>query len=222
MWPIAAKLAALLFVAGSVANVAGVVWTKPLLMPLLLAWALVLMPTTSTSGKWRLYLVAALIFSWFGDLALMNSGEDWFLLGIGAFGVAQISYVLMFRIIPGFGLVKAWKLAMIPYLGYWLLMNVVLTPGDLRIPVLIYSALLVGMALGALDVALKLKTPWRLVPAIGAALFVFSDSLIALNEFNTFDVFPALIMFTYLVGQALIIGGVILGQTPTASDSRSF
>ncbi len=156
------------------------------------------------SGAWRLWLVAALSFSWLGDIA-----------------VAQIFYIVMFQSIPGIDLVRAWKIAVIPNLGHWVLMNFLITPGDLRVPVLIYSASDLGMAISALNSALRFPSPWRFLPALGAASFAFSDTLIALEEFNGIQVFPGEIMATYLVGQTFIVMGVVKGQAPTCSTSRN-
>lgn len=221
-----ARLIALLFLATSMGNVLGVMWTKPFLMPLLLAWALTIMYSQRLSGAWRLWLVAALFSAWLGDIALMVTGETWFLIGLGAFAAAQIFYIVMFHSIPGIDLVRAWKIAVIPYLCYWVLMNFLITPGDLRVPVLIYSALILGMAISALNSALRFPSPWRFLPALGAASFVVSDTLIALEEFNGLQVFPGVIMATYLVGQTLIVMGVVMGQAikgqaPTCSTSRN-
>lgn len=150
----------------------------------------------------------------------MNDSQIWFITGIAFFALAQVSYIALFNSIKGPGLVKAWKIALIPYLGFWVYINFMIEPGDLRIPIFIYSALIVGMAIAALNTVLKLNRPYRFVPAIGAVSFMLSDTLIAFQEFNDIGVPGGAIMFTYLFGQALIIGGVLLGHTPTGSVSR--
>ncbi|MCF8539434.1 MAG: lysoplasmalogenase [Candidatus Nanopelagicales bacterium] len=228
--PPTAHLVGALFVVLSLANIAGVAWTKPLLMPALLLWVIDVTRTLGNRGLWFRWLVAALLFSWLGDIALMGTSQAWFLIGIGAFALAQISYIAMFTKVtkvtnftvkPGISLVRAWKFTLIPYVGYWITMNVVITAGVLQIPVVFYSALLTAMAISALNIALRLNRPWRFVPAVGAVSFVISDSMIALEEFNGLHVVPGLVMVTYLVGQAMIAVGVICGQAPTDSTSRS-
>jgi len=220
-WPLLAQILAAMFAVTSVANVLGITWTKPLLMPLLLAWALTIMIFFHMSGSWQMWLVVGLIFSWLGDLALMGTSEVWFMTGLGAFAIAQIAYIFMFGRIRGVSLVRAWKIAVIPYLIFWIVINVWITPGDLRIPVVIYSALLVAMAVCALNISLRLYSPWRFVPAIGAVSFMISDSLIALQEFNGLGISQSVIMGTYVVGQAMIVGGVVLGQKPTITRQHS-
>lgn len=231
--PPTAHLVGALFVVLSLANIAGVAWTKPLLMPALVLWVISMTRSRGNRGIWFRWLVAALLFSWLGDLALMGTSQTWFLIGIGAFALAQISYIAMFTmftmfhkdtrysVTPGISLVRAWKITLIPYFVYWIAMNVVITAGALRIPVFLYSALLTAMAISALNIALRLNRPWRFVPALGAVSFVISDSLIALQEFNGLQTPPGLVMATYLVGQAMIAAGVVCGQTPTDSTSRS-
>ena len=195
-------------------NIFGISWTKPLLMPLLAAWGLSIMPAYRVKGSVRTLLVAALLFSWLGDIALMGTGDTWFMVGLGAFAAAQMTYIAMFKRIPGISLVRAWKFVVIPYIGFWIAMNIAISAGDMRIPVVIYSALLVTMAISALNIALRLNSPWRFAPAIGAISFTASDSLIALQEFNDVSILPGVIMATYLVGQSLIVSGVILGHKP--------
>ena len=226
-WPMSGQFLALAYLFASAANIFGVTWTKPVLMPLLFAWALSMLlykrslESRSSTGDFAPWLFLALIFSWFGDLALMGSTEIWFLVGLGAFACAQIFYLVMFSKLTGPGLVSAWKFLLIPYLMYWIFFNATINAGDLRVPVWIYSALLLGMALAALNAALRLHKPWRFFPAYGAILFVISDSLIALEEFNGVQVVSGLIMLTYLVGQGMLVSGVILSQAPTDSFSRS-
>lgn len=219
-WSTITKSLTVAYIAASIANVAGITWTKPLLMPLLLLWALSLFSSCDMSTKQKSWLSVAIVFSFLGDVALMTDAQMWFLIGIGFFALAQISYIALFNQIKGPGLVKAWKIALLPYIGFWVFINILIRPGDLRIPVVIYSALIVGMAVAALNTSLKLNRPFRFVPAIGAGLFMISDTLIAFGEFNEIDVPDGTIMFTYLLGQALIVGGLVLGQTPTGSLSR--
>jgi uncharacterized membrane protein YhhN len=220
------KILALAYLAASAANVFGAWWTKPLLMPLLLAWALSLLHhwkssrTSQDLGTFTPWLISAVTFSWLGDMALMGESQTWFLLGIGAFAGAQISYILTFSKLPGPGLVSAWKFLLVPYIFFWVFFNSIIDAGNLRVPVWIYSALLISMAIAALNIALRLQKPWRFLPAYGALLFVTSDSLIALEQFNGISIVSGAIMITYLTGQSMLVAGVVLSQAPTASLSR--
>ena len=82
--------------------------------------------------------------------------------------------------------------------------------GAMRIPVLVYSAVLVAMAVAALDLVLRVPRPlgWR--GFWGAALLVVSDSLIALAAFGPLETAPwlsATVMATYIAAQAIIVTG---------------
>ncbi|WP_308121986.1 lysoplasmalogenase [Streptomyces sp. TRM70350] len=62
---------------------------KPLLMPLLAAWA-------ALRGAPRL-LVAALLFGWGGDMLLLSDAEPAFLAGMASFAVGHVCYLALFR-----------------------------------------------------------------------------------------------------------------------------
>lgn len=177
--------------------------SKPLLMPFLLAFFV-----ASLGGlehPLATWVKRALVFSWLGDLLLMGDGELFFILGIAGFLGAQICYIAGFRAFIGLGPLrdKPWLAA--PYVAVGLGLLVILAPdlGVLLVPVTIYAAALVTMAVLAIGVSPATGT--------GAALFLLSDSLIALTGLS--DVLPEsagdAIMPTYVVGQLLIVLGVL-------------
>jgi uncharacterized membrane protein YhhN len=184
--------------------------TKVLLMPLLLAWLLAYMSGRFTAPtRW---LAVGVVFAWFGDLLLMGSGDLFFIGGIAAFLAMQVCYIVAFTRVPGPGLVRAWRIALIPFVAFWLLLNALVSPGvgDLRIPVVIYSVVLVGMSVAALDLVIRVPQDkgWRV--AIGAAIFVISDAFIALTAFGPLNESAAtstFIMATYIVAQGMIVTG---------------
>ncbi|MET3985895.1 lysoplasmalogenase [Streptomyces sp. PvR034] len=165
---------------------------KPLLMPLLIGYAL-------TRGAPRA-LVAALFFGWGGDLALLFDADPAFLVGMGSFALGHLCYLALFGRRP------ASPLAGAAYAGA-LLGTVTLLwgdlPADLRIPVAGYSLLLTAMAWrsGALG--------WR--AGLGGALFLLSDTLIATGVAH----WPQLprpdfwVMATYAAAQYLLAAGAL-------------
>ena len=185
--------------------------TKPLLMPLLFAWLLVAARgRMSAALRW---LAVGLVFAWLGDILLMRDGDGSFELGLGAFLLMQICYIVAFTRIPGPGLVRAWKVSVVPYVATWVVVNLLISAGvgALRIPVLLYSAVLVLMAVVALDLVLRVprRPGWRV--AWGALIFVASDGLIAVTEFGPLSQSPlasALVMATYITAQAMIVTGL--------------
>ena len=78
--------------------------------------------------------------------------------------------------------------------------------GNLRIPVVLYSAVISTMGIFALNLrtAISEKTFWVLIG--GVLLFILSDTMIALNKFK-FQVpyAPIAIMSTYISAQAAIV-----------------
>lgn len=200
----------------SAANVAGQLadlgWltttTKPLLMPVLAAWLV----TTAPRSRLTRLATLALGFSWLGDLALMGDGETWFLLGIGGFALAQVTYVVAFLPLARAGILRRRPAVVAPYVAVWLGLMVFLAGrvGELFPVVAVYGALLIAMAALALGV--------NAVAAVGAALFVISDGVIALTNLAdlTVPASGAVVMSTYTAAQGLIAWGVHhRAQSPT-------
>jgi uncharacterized membrane protein YhhN len=206
-----------------------VVVTKPLLMPLLLVWLVVVVRPAGGFDIALRWLGVGLAFAWFGDLLLMGSGDLAFLGGIAGFLVMQVCYLLAFTSIPGPGLVRAWKIALAPYVLIWIAINLLVSAGvgTLRIPVMLYSAVALAMAVAALDLVIRVPRGlgWRV--AWGALLFVLSDALIAVTAFGPLESTPAtsaLVMATYVVAQAMIVtgfaGAVLAGRASAARRAR--
>jgi uncharacterized membrane protein YhhN len=198
--------------------------TKAGLMPLLLAWLLVTIRQGHIRHQAPRWLAAGLAFAWLGDLMLTGQGSAYFMAGLAAFLAMQACYIVSFTRIPGPGLVRARKFLAVPYVAAWLLLNQVLAGGvgAMQLPVLVYSAVLVGMALAALDLAGRVdrKAGWLI--AIGAPIFVASDGLIALTTFGPLSpsrLTDASIMATYVVAQGLIVAGLSGAVTRPPAES---
>ncbi|MCX4694075.1 lysoplasmalogenase [Streptomyces sp. NBC_01408] len=169
----------------------GHVLAKPLLMPLLVAHVIAI-------GAPRL-LVAALLFGWGGDLALLFDAEAAFLIGMGSFAAGHVCYLVLFgrggtRPLLG----AAYALALVGTVA--LLWGDL--PADLRIPVAGYSLLLTAMALRSSALGLR--------AGAGGALFLLSDTLIATGvaEWPQLPRPDFWIMATYLAAQYLLATGV--------------
>lgn len=176
--------------------------TKPLLMPaLIIGLALGLPVRRSLVLLWG---GLALVFSWLGDVLLQSPGDIGFLIGMGAFGLAHLAYIALYlgplrtRRAPWWGLASA--------VVWWIALVALLAPtlGALLIPVAIYGLVLGTAAATALGTT-------RLI-AIGAGVFLVSDTLLGLDRFLpgfSFGAVDLLIMLTYCLGQGLIIAGVV-------------
>lgn len=210
----------LAFAAALLADIAGIQlgndwlqWvSKPLILPFLILYFYSTARTLSNLlNKW-MYL--ALFFSWCGDVLLMFQGKEelFFILGLSAFLLAHIFYILFFHYIriqekiPGNG----WYLLFL--LIYYSVLMRELNPflGTLAIPVRVYGLIISVMLLMAMHMkALPVKKAgWSMLA--GAALFVVSDSVLAINKFyHPFDGAGIVIMLTYGAAQFYIVKGAI-------------
>lgn len=201
MWFPAFLTVALVHLAGQLAEVTVLhLVTKPLLMPALLAWFL----TVTPRSRLRTLVAVGLVWSWLGDLGLMPSGEGWFLAGLGAFLVAQLTYAVAFWPSRADSVLTRPLLAL-PYLAVLVGLLAALWSdlGELRLPVGVYAVVIITMAV--------LATGLNRTVATGAALFVVSDALIALDAVAGLVRLPAhdfWVMLTYLAAQLLIAVGV--------------
>lgn len=166
---------------------------------------------------YRIYLVLALIFSWLGDVLLLfvEQNQLYFLLGLGAFFMAHIFYIVLFRrIISSNSNTNPTNIVLlvIAVLFYDFVLTSVLWVhlGDLKYPVLLYSIVLSGMLFTALIASKQLNSSSKIQLIIGAILFVISDSLLAINKFYLpFQAASIMIMFSYIAAQYLIVLAII-------------
>lgn len=196
----------------------GVLFTKPLLMPVLATWFL--QQSRQMPGTFRNFIIAALLCSTAGDVLLMfahgEGGALYFLLGLSAFLLAHLFYIVsFFRLLKGkTGFLKANPFYFLPFLLYLAVLLFVLYPGipdGMKVPVILYGCVISGMALSVMNLRGRIPaSAWSSLLA-GAVLFVLSDSLIALNKF-AFSLGSAavLIMITYVIGQYLLVRGAKL------------
>jgi uncharacterized membrane protein YhhN len=164
--------------------------TKPLLMP-------VLMAGRDRPAQRALALGAA------GDVALLAPGETAFTAGLASFLAGHLAWIAALRQRPGRGYLRARPALAVPPVAAFAAMNAYLwkRTGPNRIPVLAYSAALLAMSLTALDSG----SPRT---AAGGALFLTSDTLLALEKFGglKLPVHEGLVMATYTTAQALLAG----------------
>lgn len=161
--------------------------TKPLLMPVLMAGRD--QPTRR-----------ALALSGAGDVALLGESEAAFTAGLAGFLGAQLAWIAALRSRPTGRLLRRRPALALPYVVAWAGLNAYLWPRTERdrVPVLAYSAVLVTMALTALDTGGR--------AAVGGALFMASDSLLALERFGGLQLpsHEGWVMATYTAAQGLL------------------
>ncbi|MFZ2467221.1 lysoplasmalogenase [Parvibaculum sedimenti] len=145
-------------------------------------------------------LAAAFLLSSFGDYFLALEDDDKnFPRGLGSFLLAHIFYLIVLvphAITPRGPYLAGITLLALLSVGTLAWLWPVL--GKLRVPVLLYMAVISAMAIAAFSVPL----PWL---GIGALLFVFSDAVIAISKFRYPVPFRGpIVWITYYAGQALI------------------
>ncbi|MCM1968593.1 lysoplasmalogenase [Streptomyces sp. NPDC002812] len=165
---------------------------KPLLMPLLVAYVI-------TRRAPRL-LIAALLFGWGGDLALLFDADPAFLIGMGSFAAGHVCYLVLFgrrRTGPLLGAAYAAALLSTVTLLWGDL------PAELRIPVAGYSLLLTAMAYRSSALGRR--------AGLGGALFLLSDTLIATGvaEWPQLPRPDFWVMATYVAAQYLLATGAL-------------
>ncbi|WP_426063277.1 lysoplasmalogenase [Flavobacterium sp. DSP2-3-1] len=185
---------------------------KPFLLPFLLL-AVYFQETFST----KKILLSALTLSWVGDIILMfaDKGELYFIAGLIAFLLSHISYIILFSKQLKINLKKS---KIIFWVGvtaiafYLIVIMLILLPslGDLKIPVFVYALTISIMLLFALKGFLNWQKPANSYILIGAIVFVASDSLLAFDKFYApLQYSSLLIMATYLLAQYLIVIGIL-------------
>ena len=193
----------------------GVAWisiaVKSLIIPLLI-WLYL----RFVRGHWNRFhsmIIIALIFSWIGDITLQLTQfkESFFLIGVGCFLIAQMIYMVTFFTTPGENSVFFRKIYLVvPVVLYgmgilWLLYDGL---GDMKLPVTIYTMVIMTMLLAAINREKKVNKQSFLLVLAGAIIFVVSDSILAINKFaQPFELGRIASMTSYITAQYLIALG---------------
>lgn len=188
---------------------------KCLLMPLLIF--LVFIASVNAVKKYiKFLLIIALLFSWTGDILLVDDDQMSFIAGLASFLLAHIAYILLFtRIVKNTSSNK--RLLLISTGGmfiYTFLLVLFLWKRieGLRLPVVAYALILSLMFI----TALQLKAVRRLSKKIssniiaGASLFVVSDSILAIERFYfQQQLLQVIVMITYAAAQLFLARGIV-------------
>ncbi|MBC53333.1 MAG: hypothetical protein CMQ34_05795 [Gammaproteobacteria bacterium] len=162
---------------------------------------------TRTRDKTRTLLSLGLILSAIGDVLLAQQGM--FVQGLAAFLLAQITYTILF--LTQF----QWQPRRLPWvlliIVYALVCTLLIVPaaGDMTAPV---TAYMIAISLMAIAAGLRHDAQFMWV-AMGALIFMISDTLIAVNQFVApFAYSGVAVMTTYYLAQWLICVGVVGSQ----------
>lgn len=180
--------------------------TKPLALAVGIAIAWMRGRTPQAEGRFGLLLLAGLAASLAGDVFLML-GAHLFVPGLASFLVAHLFYIALFA--SGVGLFpRLWAVAATLAVGaamYAFLWTSGL-PSGLRVPVGLYVVVIASMAAQAIGRAAVLRDAPARAVALGAVVFMLSDSLLAFNRFVAPLPLASLwVLATYYVVQWLIL-----------------
>lgn len=162
--------------------------------------------TNAPRSRFVKIALLALFFSWLGDtLPRFLDGDAGFLAMIAGFLLAQICYMIAFWPYRDRSILKR-PVLIAPYVAVAIGLVALCADGagSLLLPVILYAAVIVGMAI--------LATGLGAYATVGAIIFLVSDALIALRAFADFTL-PAhgfIVMLTYVLGQSLLIYSISL------------
>jgi uncharacterized membrane protein YhhN len=174
---------------------------KPLTTILILLTAF--LADASLASSYQRLILFGLLFSLAGDVFLMLP-KDRFIFGLFSFLIAHVFYIVAFTGGPGPGF-TGWIIAMIVLIG--VVQAALLLPyaGRMKLPVLAYMIVILVMLWRAWERFQVFGRTGTLLAAVGAALFVFSDSLLAWNRFrHPFRSAEAIKLSAYFAAQWLI------------------
>ena len=192
--------------------------TKLLLMPLLAFGVLISLAQANREMTWHTSkkrvawltvatLVFGIVMSWLGDGAatFFPMFDDELPMMLLCFGLAHLAYMWIFWRSPAIRTRKRLPIWVAAYAAVYVVLMVLLVPhtGQLTVPVLIYSLVLVGTA--------TLATLVSPIVAWGGLWFLTSDAILAFRIFTP-EAMPqwtsGMVMLTYTLGQLLIAYGV--------------
>lgn len=160
-----------------------------------------------------LWFALGAIFSLAGDVFLMLP-QNLFLAGLFSFLTGHLCYVIGFnQPLPAFSLIALLAALVLALIGLWLYRRLAagLEAGGqtrLKMPVLIYSAVISLMVISALSRIGRWEILPALVSSLGAGLFYFSDATLAWDRFLAPLPHARLrTMVTYHLGQFAILLG---------------
>ena len=178
-------------------------YLKPaLLLPLIVAAFI------SKNFQNKIILAVALVFSWIGDTLLLFVfiNAIYFMLGLVAFLIAHIFYIILFtkELKKANRKIELRKSVLLLIVIYLIALLLILVPhlGGLTIPVIIYAIVISTMLYMACVLSAHWPKPASILLLTGAISFILSDSILAFNKFYQPLPMPGfLIMITYLYAQ---------------------
>jgi len=180
---------------------------KPLSTVLVMLVCLLSLTRTTAAPGYTWAILLGLFFSLGGDVALMFTSAKAFLAGVACFLLAQVVYGVTFA--TRGALAGSWVGAAIVLLVLFVALMAYLYPhlGKMRLPVIVYAAVISFMVLAALGArqSPRFGSTQAWLVAAGAILFYISDIILAVNKFaHPFKYARLANLSAYYAGQLLI------------------
>ncbi|MDD4315647.1 MAG: lysoplasmalogenase [Clostridia bacterium] len=176
--------------------------------------------------NWHVCVLAALLCGLMGDVFLSTRGivkseyvEPLLLAGMLFFLIGHIIYIIVFlSLAKSFIAWLAVFLAVIPIIIFLLIKRGAMSPSKAKLPVLVYSFIIGGMFLVALNYILKTRASAQAVIIfVGAILFMLSDLLLGFYNFGNFEkdslkghVVAFVYLPTYYIAQTLFALSMVI------------
>jgi len=183
-------------------------WQFYLFKPFTLVLLLFVSWQTGLDSFYHQAIFAGLVFSVVGDIFLMLP-QDRFIQGLVSFFLAHIAYSLAFWSQIDGNMVW-WLPAML--FGGGIIVFLLLLPslGTLIVPVALYIAMIVQMTWAAGEFWLTVGSTAGLLAFIGSLIFIFSDTVLAVNRFRgPFKPSTTLVMSSYYLAQSLFVATLL-------------
>jgi len=205
---------AFIYIDGGISESSAV--SKVLLMPVLMVMVFST-PFKRSFLTEKFILLAALLFSWLGDILLLDllEKDDFFIFGLSSFLITQILYFTLFNRTAGIHRIFMDKRKLVAALVVLLWVGLVFNDlypglGDYLIPVSVYVAMISLMALASINRLDRVNFKSFLWVFSGAVFFMASDMFIAMSRFIApFSLDRLIIMGTYIIAQFLIVEGLL-------------
>jgi uncharacterized membrane protein YhhN len=158
-------------------------------------------------------IIAAIIFSWAGDIFLINKDiQIFFKLGLAAFLVSQIFYIIAFRVLAGsvnFSALIISAVIAVP-VGFFILKLLNASP-PMKVPVAAYAVVIILMSMAALQLMLAQPNFSGILIFAASMVYLFSDTYMAYLLFHGKPkYFNVITMTPYIIAQGGIIMGLVL------------
>jgi len=199
---------------------------KPLICIILIGY---LVSRTRLYGHFSKLIFGGLLFSLAGDVALLFAGTagTFFLVGLIAFLIAHVFYSIAFfrdyRYDPTasrkYGNMMLFIMAAFT-VGFYIFIRSYLH--EMKIPVMAYMVIISVMAIMSGYRYQRVNLLSFQLILTGAILFIFSDTLLAINKFvQHFESSGVFVMATYMIAQYLITMGALERVVPVKSKIYS-